>query len=103
MTEVVNDVVDVLNTNAQAHGRWGNVLLCQLLGSHLRVRCGIRMNHEALYIGHIGQEREYLQIVNEAPCLFLATLNFESEDATTAIGEVFLIESMVGVRAERDG
>ena len=71
------------------------MLLCQFLRRHLRVSSGVRVNNEALYIGHVGQEREYLQIVAETPCCVLITIYLEGEDAAAAIGEILLIESMV--------
>ena len=73
------------------------MLLGQLFGTHLRVRGGVGMNDETLYIGHVGQQRENLQIVDKSPGLFLSTLDFEGEDATATLGEVLLVERMVGV------
>ena len=73
------------------------MLFGQLFGTHLRVRGGVGMNHEALYIGYVGQQRENLQIVDKSPGLFLSPLDFEGEDAAATLGEVLLIECMVGV------
>ena len=42
-----------------------NSLLCQLLCIQLRVCGSGRMNHQRLHIGHIGQQREYLQTIDK--------------------------------------
>ena len=53
------------------------------------------MDHQALDIGHICQQREDLQGINELPGFFLTALNLEGEDRTSTIGEVLLIKLMV--------
>ena len=58
------------------------------------------MNHQTLHVGNVGQQREYLQGIDKLPGLFLSALDFEGEDRTTAIGEVLLIELMVGMTFE---
>ena len=47
-------------------------LILQLSLGLLRMRRGSRVNHQALRIGHIGQQREQMQIVNEYPGCILA-------------------------------
>ena len=53
------------------------------------------MNREALYVSHIGEDGEELEIVDELPGLFLPALDLEGEDRTAPVREVFLIERMV--------
>lgn len=42
-----------------------NPLFLQLLRIQLRVCGSGRMNHQRLHIGHIGQQREYLQTIDK--------------------------------------
>ena len=53
------------------------------------------MNHKALYICHICQKGEQLQIVDEALCLFLSTLDFKGKDRTAAVREVLLVKCLL--------
>ena len=70
----------MLSTDGETNGGRRDVLLGQFLLTQLRVRGGIGMNHQALHVGHIGQQREDLQGIDELPGLFLTSLDFESED-----------------------
>ena len=74
LREIVDDVVDVFRANREADGRGRDVLLGQFLGRELRVGGGVGMDDEALHVGHVGQQREYLQCVDELPGLFLSEL-----------------------------
>ena len=85
----------MLGTDAQSYGSRRDVLLLEFLGCHLRVGRGVGMNHQALHIGNVGQEREDLQGINKFPGLLLAALDLKGEDAAAAIGEVLLVEGMV--------
>ena len=58
------------------------------------------MDHQALHVGHISQQREDLQGIDELPSLFLSALHLEGEDASTAIRIVFLIEGVVVMTLE---
>lgn len=55
------------------------------------------MNHERLHVGHVGQQREDAQVIDEGPGRFLTALNLESEDGASAIGEEAGIERVVGM------
>ena len=55
------------------------------------------MNGQALHVGDVGEQRENLQAVDEFPSCFLAALNLEREDGGAAVGEVALVELMVGM------
>ena len=61
------------------------------------MRGGCRVNGQALHVGDIGEQRENLQVVDEFPGRFLAALNLEREDRGAAVGEVTLVELVVGV------
>ena len=82
---------------AQAYRGGRDVLLLQFLGRHLRVGRGVGMDDEALHIGHVGQQGEDLQGIYEGPRLLLAALDLEGEDAAGTVGEVALVEGVVGV------
>ena len=58
---------------------------------------GGRVDYKALDIGDIGQQREDLQMIDELEGLLLAALNVEGEDRCAAVGEVLLIQGVVGV------
>ena len=58
------------------------------------------MDHEALDVGDVGEQREELQVVDELPRGVLTALDLEGEDRGTAVGEVLLVEVVVGVVGE---
>ena len=58
------------------------------------------MDYQTLHISHVSQQGEDLQGIDELPGLFLTALNLESEDAAATIGEVLLIECMVGMTGQ---
>ena len=59
------------------------------------------MNDELLNIRNIGEKREDFQSINKVEGFFLAALDVKGEDRTAAVGEVFLIQRMVGVVGKR--
>ena len=61
------------------------------------MRSRSRVHDERLDVGHVGEQREHLQVVDELPCSLLAALNLEGEDRGTTVGEILLVELMVGV------
>lgn len=58
---------------------------------------GGRVDDQALHVGNVGQQREDLQMVDEFKGFLLAALDVEGEDGCTAIGEVLLVQGVVGV------
>ena len=70
-------------------------LLRKLFGRHLRVGGSGRMYDKALYVGHIGQQREYLQRVNKLPCCGFASLYLKGKDAAATVRIIFLIQFMI--------
>ena len=81
----------MLRADAEANGGGRDVLLLQFVGRHLRVRSCIGMDDQALDIGHVGQEGENLQFVDELPRLGLSALDLEGEDGTATLREVLII------------
>ena len=55
------------------------------------------MHDERLDVGHVGEQREHLQVIDELPSSLLTALDLEGEDRGTAVGEIQLVELMVGV------
>jgi len=100
LSEVFDDVVDMLSTDAQANGGRCDVLLGQFLRRELRVGGGVGVNHQALHIGHVSQQREDLQGIDELPGFFLTALYLEGEDRAAAVGIVFLVEGVVRMALE---
>ena len=87
----------MFRSDAQADGGRVDVLPFELLGGELRVGGGGGMYDEALHIGHVGQKRENLEIVDERPCLLLAAAYVECEDGASARGKQPGVEGVVGV------
>lgn len=81
----------MLRADAEANGGGRDVLLLQFVGRHLRVRSCIGMDDQALDIGHVGQEGENLQFVDELPGFGLSALYLEGEDGTATLREVLII------------
>ena len=55
------------------------------------------MYDERFDVGYVGQKREYLEMVDECPCLCLTSLDFEGEDGASALWEVFVVEGVAWV------
>ena len=58
---------------------------------------GGRVDDKALHVSDVGQQREDLQVVDELKGFLLAALDVEGEDGRTAVGEVLLVQGVVGV------
>ena len=85
----------MLDADTQAYGRGIDVLLFELLGSHLRVGGGGGVDDQTLHVGHIGKEREDTQVVDKLPSLVLTALELDGEDRTAAVGELLVVELVV--------
>lgn len=72
-------------------------LLLELGGAQLRVGRGGRMDHEALDVGHVGQQREDLEVVDEPKSLLPAALDVKGEDRASPVGKIPLVKRVVGV------
>ena len=72
-----------------------DALVLELLHCLLGVRGGGRVDHEALGVGHVGQQAEQVQVVDEHACRVLAALDVEGEDGAAAIREVLLVQLVI--------
>ena len=61
----------------------------------------IGMNDQGLHVSDVRQKREELQMVDEGEGLLLATLDLESENRSTAVREVLLVEGVVRMVRQR--
>ena len=99
--KILNNVIDVLCADGEPDGIRLDSLIKQLLLRQLRVRCGCRMNHKALYIRNICKEGENLQVINKFPGLFLTAFDLKGKDGSSAIGEIPFIKSVVRMFRQR--
>ena len=97
LLQIPNDILGVLGTDGKTNRGGRDVLLGELLGRELGVRGGSRVHDERLDVGHVGEQREHLQMIDELPGGLLATLDLKGEDRSAAVGEVLLIELVIGV------
>ena len=89
LLQVPNDVLGVLGTDGKTDRGGRDVLLGELLGRELGVRGGSRVHDERLDVGHVGKQREDLQVVDELPGSLLATLNLKGEIEAPPLGKYF--------------
>ena len=99
--QVIENVLDVLGADGQADGALVNALVLELFQGLLGVRSGSRVDDEGLCVGHIGQQREQEQIVDEDASRILSALDIEGEDGACSVREVLLVQ--VVIRTARDG
>ena len=95
LVEIVNDIIDVLRADGQANRRRRDAGRSELLLVHLGVRRRSRMDDERLDVRDIGQQAEYLQVVDELLGRLSAALDLERENRDAAIREVLLVELMI--------
>ena len=62
---------------------------------------GSWMDYQAFYIRHICQQGKDFQVVNELVSLLLTSLYFKRKDGTAAVGEIFLVQSVVWMAGQR--
>lgn len=97
LIEIGDDVIDMLSADGQADRVAADAYIGKLRIGELAVGRGGRVDYKALDIGDIGQQREDLQMIDELEGLLLAALNVEGEDRCAAVGEVLLIQGVIGV------
>ena len=61
----------------------------------LAVGGGGRVDHQTLYICHVGKEGEDLQIIDKLMSLFYTALDLKGKDRATATREIFFIQGVV--------
>ena len=101
LIEISDDVIDMLGADRQADRVAADAYIGKLRIGELAVGRGGRVDYKALDIGDIGQQRKDLQMIDELEGLLLATLDVEGEDRRAAVGEVLLIQGVVGVIRQR--
>ena len=89
--EVGEDVVDVFGADGQADGVLVDLLLGQFGVVQLAVGGGSRVDDQTLHVGHVGQQGEDLQVVDELEGLLAAALDMKGKDGGTAVGKILLI------------
>ena len=92
LLQVGEDVVDVLGADGEADGIGLDALVKELLGGELGMGGGGGVDDQALHVGHVGQQGEDLQTVNELVGLSLAALDLKGEDGRRALGEVLFVK-----------
>ena len=97
LCQISDDVVDVLGADRQANRVLLNADVGQLLGGELGMGGGGRVDDQALHISDVRQQREDLQVVDERKGFLLAALDVEGKDGRAAVGEILLIQGVVGV------
>ena len=97
LTQVGKQVFNVLGTDGKADGRLCDALFCQLLVVELGVCRTGRVDDQRFDIGYIGQQGEYLQVVDEAVRFRTSTLDFKREDGAGTFWEIFLIKGWESV------
>lgn len=97
LLEVPNDVISVFGANGKADSRRRDALIGQFGIGELGVRGRGRVDYEALNVCHVCQQGKDLKVVNELPSCFLAAFDFEREDGSSSVGEVLLVQLVVGM------
>ena len=101
LSQVFDDVVDVLDTHAEADQVRGDACFDELFVAELTVRVACRVQHAAAGIGHMGHDADHLEAIHELDGLFTATLDAERENAAReATLELLLCEFIVLVAFE---
>ena len=101
MSEVSDDVVDVLGAYAEAYCCGGDMLSFKFFRRKLAVGCSVRVDYKALYVSNVSEKREQFEAVNEFPGFILATFKLDSEDASGSIRVEFVIKGVVRMIRER--
>ena len=53
------------------------------------------MDYQRFYIGNVSQQGEQFQIVDEIFCFLCIAFDFEGEDGTAAVREVFCVQCLL--------
>ena len=53
------------------------------------------MDNQRFYVGNVSQQGEQLQIVDEIFCFLCIAFDFEGEDGTAAVREVFCVQCLL--------
>ena len=97
LRQVGDEVVDMFGADGEAYGAGVDGLLGLLAVGQLSVGGRCRVNDQRFHIGHVGQQREDFEAVDEPVSFGLAAFDFEGEYRAGSVGEVTLVEGVVGV------
>ena len=88
LVQIGQQIVDVLDTDRQAHGFLAHAGLLQLFGIELAVGGGRRVRGQRLGVADVDQAREQLQRVLEARAGLAAALHAKREQAGRLAAQV---------------
>ena len=98
--QIRNQIVHVFGSYGQAYRALEDALVREFGLRKLGVRGGGGMDHEGFDIGHVGQQGEDFQGVDEFEGFCLASLNLEGKDGAASVGEIPLIQGVVGMAGQ---
>ena len=91
LLEIVEDVIDMLQTNRQAHKTRRDAAGNQLLITELAVGCRCRMQDAAVNVCDMNLQRNHLQAVDKLGGARTAALDRERNDTGGAFRQIFLL------------
>ena len=97
LIEVIDDIFVMLRTDGEADRCRRNTGGSEFFRSEFRMRRRVRVNHKALHVGHVSEQAEYLEAIDELEGFGLATLHVEREDGTAAVREVAFVKLVVRI------
>ena len=87
----------MLRADRQTDGVLKDALLRQLLRAELGMGGGSGVDDKALDVRDVCEQRDDLEIVDESPRLFPAAFDLKGEDRRAAVGEILLIQRVIGL------
>ena len=94
LIDVVENVVNVLDANAQTDEVGSDAGLAQLLVAELAMGMAGGMEHTGAGIGHVGDDVDHLERVHPLDGRLARTFKTKGNDATGAVGQVLLAEGI---------
>ena len=87
----------MFRADGQPDGVGLDALIQQFFRAQLAVGGGSRMDHQTLYIRHIGKQGEDLQAVDKLMGFLHAALDLKGKDRAAATREILFIQGVVGM------
>ena len=100
LTEVCDDVINILQSYGQADELGRDPGFQQLLVGKLAVGVGCRVEYAGIAVRHMGLNSNQLQRVDEAVRICPVPVHGESHYAAGAVREVLLLEGVIRVRRQ---